>query len=254
MTFTERFTSRAAAYAGARPSYPAAAIDALLAGLGEPAALAVADLGAGTGLSSRAIAARGPHVFAVEPNAAMRANASADPRVRFVAGTAEATTLADRSVDVVAAFQAWHWVDQDAAVREASRILRPRGRLAVVYNEHDTSDPFTAAYATIFSRFSTRDVEGRRAHGLEAFATIAPGALRRSEHANPFALDRAGAHAHAGSQSFLPQAGAAAADMHAYIDELVDVYGVNDRVSLQFITVVAALPAVTLPAALGGPE
>jgi SAM-dependent methyltransferase len=246
MSFTERFTSRAAVYALARPSYPAAAIDALIAGLGDPASLVVADLGAGTGLSSRAIAARGPRVLAVEPNAAMRENALRDERVGWIAGTAEATTLADASVDAVAAFQAWHWVDQDAAVAEARRILRPGGRLAAVYNEHDLDDRFTAAYASIFSRFSTRDVEGRRAHGLDGFTAIAPAHVRRSAFANPFVLDREGAHAHARSQSFLPQAGAAADDMHAFIDELVTAYQRDGRVTLQFVTVVAALPVAAL--------
>jgi SAM-dependent methyltransferase len=246
--FTERFTSRAAEYAHARPAYPAAAIDWLIAGLGDPAALVVADLGAGTGLSARAIAARGPQVFAVEPNAAMRENAQPDPRVRWIAGTAEATTLDAGSVDVAAAFQAWHWIDRDAALLEARRIVRPRGRLAVVYNEHDTDDPFTAAYAHIYSRFSIRDVEGRREHGLEGFCAIVPARLRRRAFANPFVLDRAGAHAHARSQSFLPQDGPGAADMHAYIDALVDTHERDGRVTLQFATVVAALPVAALPA------
>lgn len=244
--YTERFTARAAAYANARPSYPAAAIDWLIAGLGDPAALLVADLGAGTGLSSRAIAARGPQVLAIEPNAAMRENAQPHARVRWVAGTAEATTLAAGTVDVAAAFQAWHWIDRDAAVAEARRVLRPHGRLAAVYNEYETSDPFTAAYAAIFSRFSTRDIEGRRAHGLEGFSAIAPARLRRRTFANPFVLDRESAHAHARSQSFLPQDGPGAVAMQAYIDDVFHTYQRDGRVRLRFATVVAALPVGAL--------
>ena len=78
---TGRFRDRAADYAAARPSYPAAALDALLEGLGAPAALVVADVGAGTGIAARLVAERGARVLAVEPNAAMRAAAEPHPRV-----------------------------------------------------------------------------------------------------------------------------------------------------------------------------
>lgn len=239
--YTERFTERADAYAVGRPSYPDAAIDVLFAGLGDPGALAVADLGAGTGISSRAMAARGPLVFAVEPNAAMRENAAPDERVRWIAGAAEATTLPAGSVDVVTAFQAWHWVDHSAGVAEARRILRPHGRLAALYNDYDRSDPFTAGFAVIFRAFSTAQNDGRRGHGLTAFETIAPLRTQRLEFANPFEADRAGVHKHAESQSYLPRSGDAAQAMHARIDELVDAYESSGPLTLQFITTVVRI-------------
>ena len=166
MSFTDRFTGHASAYAAARPSYPPESIDAVLDGLGDPASLVVADIGAGTGISSRAIAERGPRVLAIEPNAAMRANAKSDPRIEWIDGTGEATTLAAASVDVVAAFQAWHWVDHAAAVAEARRIVRPGGRLAALYNERDERDPFTAAYGDIIRRYATDATERRRSDAL----------------------------------------------------------------------------------------
>jgi SAM-dependent methyltransferase len=241
LSFTERFTVRAGAYAVGRPSYPAEAIDALLEGLGDPAALAVADLGAGTGLSSRAIALRGPRVFAVEPNAAMRENAAHDERVRWIAGTAESTTLPDESVDVVAAFQAWHWVDHPAAVAEARRILRPHGRLAALYNDYDKSDPFTAGFAAIFREFSSAKNGGRRGHGLELFETIAPERTQRFAFANPFDAGRSGVHRHAESQSYLPRSGEDARAMHARLDELVDGRDGSGPLILQFITTVVRI-------------
>src|SRR5262245_49009958 len=91
---TGRFTQRADDYAVYRPTYPAAAIDAILDGLGAPARLVAADVGAGTGIASRLLAERGVRVLAVEPNAAMRAVAAAHPRVEAHVGTAEATGLA----------------------------------------------------------------------------------------------------------------------------------------------------------------
>ena len=70
---TTRFSGRAADYVRHRPGYPAAAIAAVLRGLGDPVRLVAADVGAGTGISSRLLAERGVRVLAIEPNAEMRA-------------------------------------------------------------------------------------------------------------------------------------------------------------------------------------
>ena len=94
MNPTGRFTDRASDYAAARPSYPAEALDAIFAEMGDAAALTVADLGAGTGISSRLLADCGARVLAVEPNAAMREAAQAHAGVTWLAATAEATEAA----------------------------------------------------------------------------------------------------------------------------------------------------------------
>jgi SAM-dependent methyltransferase len=236
MSFIDRFTTRAGAYVASRPSYPPAAIDAILAGLGEPAALAVADLGAGTGISSRLLADRGPHVFAIEPNPAMRGAAQADPRIEWIDGTAEHTTLADRSVDVVTAFQSWHWVDHSAAAAEARRIVRPGGRLAVVYNERDERNPFTAGYGELARRYARDATEQRRASALAQALGIDPARTMRAEFRHKHTLDRAGTHARAESSSYLPQTGPAAAAMHVEIDALVDRFAVTDAIEMHLVT------------------
>ena len=178
MSSTERFTSRADAYAASRPWYPTAAIDAILAGF-DPATLVVADLGAGTGISSRAIAGRGPRVLAIEPNAAMRGTAQPDPRIVWIDATAETTTLAEHSVDLAVAFQAWHWFDQAAVTAEVRRIARPGGRLAVAYNERSERDPFTAAYGAVVRRYATDETEQRRASALRSALGIDRAPRRR---------------------------------------------------------------------------
>jgi SAM-dependent methyltransferase len=238
MAFTDRFSKRAGAYAAGRPSYPSASIDAILAGLGEPATLVAADLGAGTGISSRLIADRGAHVLAIEPNAAMRGAAQGDPRIEWIDGTAERTTLPDRSVDVVTAFQAWHWLDHALAVTETRRILRGGGRLAVVYNERDESDPFTAAYGEIVRRYATDATEERRAKALAHALGIDPARTTREEFRNQQTLDRPGTHARAESSSYLPQTGPAAAAMHAAIDALFDRFAVEEAVEMHLVTTV----------------
>lgn len=150
----ERFSDRAEAYAQYRPSYPAAAIAQVFEGLGDPAGLTVADIGAGTGISARLLAATGATVWAVEPNAAMRHAASPYPLVTWQAGTAEATGLGTAAVDVVTCFQAFHWFDPDRALPELRRIVKATGRLAVVWNDRDRADPFTQGYSQIVQRLS----------------------------------------------------------------------------------------------------
>ncbi|MCA8948609.1 MAG: class I SAM-dependent methyltransferase, partial [Planctomycetes bacterium] len=143
---TRRFSTRAVDYGRYRPSYPAAAVDAVLAGLAPPAELEAADVAAGTGIFARLLAARGVRVVAVEPNAAMRAAAAPDSRVRWAAGTAEATGLARASCDVATVAQAFHWFEVEPALRELAAVLRPGGRLAIVWNRRSRDDEFTRGY------------------------------------------------------------------------------------------------------------
>ncbi|MFM7423444.1 MAG: class I SAM-dependent methyltransferase [Elainella sp.] len=141
-----RFSDRASDYASYRPSYPPAAIDTILANLGDPAQLRVADIGAGTGISSRLLAERSAAVWAIEPNAAMRAAAQPHPDLSFQDGTAEQTGLPDQSVDLVTCFQSFHWFEPSTSLREFHRILRPAGRVALIWNDRDREDEFTNQY------------------------------------------------------------------------------------------------------------
>ncbi len=152
---TSRFTDRVGDYAAHRPSYPAACIDALLRGMGTPNMLAVADVGAGTGIMARLLAERGPLVVAIEPNTAMREKAETHDRVLIEVGTAEATGLKDGSVDLVVCAQAFHWFDPPAAFAEFRRVLKGTGRLALVWNEVDASTEIGAGYREILDGLAT---------------------------------------------------------------------------------------------------
>ena len=110
---TTRFSNRAEDYARYRPTYPGEIIAAILRDFSEPA---VADLGAGTGISAKLLANAGATVYAVEPNAAMRAAIPQSGRITPVDGTAENTTLPNGSVDIVTAFQAYHWFEPPAVL------------------------------------------------------------------------------------------------------------------------------------------
>jgi ubiquinone/menaquinone biosynthesis C-methylase UbiE len=146
----ERFSDRALNYAQYRPSYPQAAIDCILEGLASP--LVAADIGAGTGIASRLLAQREVRVLAIEPNAAMRQASVPHPLVEYREGTAEKTNLSDASVDLVTCFQAFHWFDRKATLAELQRILKPSGKLAIVYNLYDLGDRFSASYNRVICK------------------------------------------------------------------------------------------------------
>jgi SAM-dependent methyltransferase len=132
------FGAAADAYERARPSYPEAAIDWLMAF----GARRVLDLGAGTGKLTRQIQARGLDVVAVEPSEGMRAELSrGQTDAPVLAGSAEQIPLDDVSVDAVVVGQAWHWFDPARAVPEVARVLRPGGWLGLVWNIRDRRDP-----------------------------------------------------------------------------------------------------------------
>ncbi len=144
-----RFSERASHYAKYRPSYPSEAITMLLDGLGNTSELIAVDIGAGTGISSRLLAEKGVKVLAVEPNAQMREIATPHPLVEFRDATAENTGLWDNSVDLVTTFQAFHWFNPEPTLKEFNRILKPSGRLAIVWNHRNRKDEFTKEYSQI---------------------------------------------------------------------------------------------------------
>lgn len=170
---TERFSSRVADYVRARPSYPAAVLDFLEKRCGFNRDWVVADVGAGTGISTQLFAEHGNVVYAIEPNAAMREAGedilAAYPRVSWREGTAEATGLPAASLDLVLAAQAFHWFDLVLAQQEFRRILRSGGFVALLWNDRRSSGtPFLVAYeqflleyATDYQKVNHRNVDGQ---------------------------------------------------------------------------------------------
>ena len=154
---TERFSGRAAAYDRGRPCYPAAIMDHLFSVGALFPGCEVADLGSGTGIFSALLLDRGLLVYAVEPNQDMRSMAEARLAGRkgfvSVAGSAEGTTLPDRSMDAATAAQAFHWFDLDRTREEMKRILRPSGQVVLVWNDRiRESGDFDRAYEELVER------------------------------------------------------------------------------------------------------
>jgi SAM-dependent methyltransferase len=144
------FQAGAGAYDRARPDYPAEAVRWLSEGLGFSAGARILDVGAGTGKLTSLLVPSGAELLALEPVEAMRSRlAAAVPAARVIAGTAEAIPLATGSIDGAVAAQAFHWFDGPRALAEFHRVLRPGGRLGLVWNVRDRSRPWAAAVHSI---------------------------------------------------------------------------------------------------------
>jgi SAM-dependent methyltransferase len=149
------FNSAAAQYAANRPSYPPALLDALEELAERPLSGArVADIGAGTGIATALLKARGAHVLAVEPGAGMAAEFRRSlPDVPLLRGDGNALPLSTASADVLTYAQSWHWTDPARSVPEALRVLRPGGALALWWNMDAKDVPWIIDQADRIKRY-----------------------------------------------------------------------------------------------------
>jgi ubiquinone/menaquinone biosynthesis C-methylase UbiE len=163
---TSRFSDRVENYVRYRPGYPMEVLRALEKDCGLTPGHVVADIASGTGIWTRNLLENGNHVFGVEPNTEMRQAGerllASFPKFSSVAGTADATTLEDQSVDFVSAAQAAHWFDRERARREFARILKPPGWLVLLWNERLTdSNAFLREYEELLLTYGTDYAEVR---------------------------------------------------------------------------------------------
>lgn len=149
----EGYTTTADNYVRGRPDYPPEVACWLRDTLGLGPGRTVLDLGAGTGKFTRRLVDTGAHVIAAEPVAAMLAKLAASlPQVQTLAATAEALTLPDESVDAVVCAQSFHWFATPAALAEIHRVLKPGGRLGLIWNLRDARVGWVAQLDAIVNR------------------------------------------------------------------------------------------------------
>lgn len=157
---TSRFSDRVENYVRYRPGYPPEALQVLRDECGLAPNHVVADIASGTGIWTRMLLENGNPVFAVEPNTEMREAGerllASFSKFTSVPGIAEATTLADTSIDFVTAAQAAHWFDRARSRREFVRILKPDGWLVLLWNERLTdSTPLLRDYEQLLLTYGT---------------------------------------------------------------------------------------------------
>lgn len=242
-----RFSRRVEDYVRYRPGYPAAMLAALRARGALPAGAVVADLGSGTGISSELFLRAGHPVRGVEPNAGMRgaAERSLSPvypeLFTSVNATAEATTLPDASVDLVAAGQAFHWFDPVAARAEFVRILRPGGCMALMWNERKLdATPFLVAYEELLNVHGTDYAAVRDAYPtadrIRAFA--GPNGFHRDVFPNRQSFGYESLRGRLLSSSYAPEPGHPQhAPMLTALRKIFDAHQWAGRVHFEYDTV-----------------
>jgi SAM-dependent methyltransferase len=240
---TTRFSDRVENYVRYRPGYPWGVLQTLQKECGLASSHVVADIASGTGIWTRLLLENGNSVFGVEPNGEMREAAegllAAFPNFTSIAGTAEATTLADRNVDFVTAAQAAHWFDRERARREFARILKPGGCLVLLWNERLTdSTKFLRDYEQLLLTYGTDYGEVRHERTTEAvneFFDPAPFQERVFEMRQEF--DCAGVEGRLLSSSYAPGPGHPKhAAMLTELHSIFDASATENRVAFDYKT------------------
>ena len=241
---TSRFSSRVADYVRYRPTYPPEIVTFLHRECGVSPVALVADIGAGTGISTKMFLDAGHRVIAVEPNRPMLDAAidclGGDPGFRFVEGTAEATTLPDASVDLVIAAQAFHWFDPPTASREFGRILRPGGKVALFWNSRLlTGSAFLEGYEALLKRWGVdySEVAERYSDDTAMAAWFADRFLHKATFPKVQVLDFDGLLGRLSSSSYAPKSGHPNHEpMLAALRALFDRTARNGTVDLEYST------------------
>lgn len=207
---TTRFSNRVGDYVKFRPGYPEELFKYLTNLFPTKENLQVADIGAGTGISSKPFLISGNSVVAIEPNEPMREESirQLNRYAGFCAldGTAENTKLPDNSVDLVFCAQAFHWFDPELAINEFNRILRKDGRVALVWNDRNTEDcEFSKEYEHFLESFALdyRQVNHKR-FDRNYLESIIPFNLSEKIFQNEQLLDFEGLLGRVLSSSYMP--------------------------------------------------
>jgi len=240
---TERFSNRVDDYEKYRPSYPKDVMHVLSREAKLKPGAVVADVGSGTGIFTELLLDHGNTVYAVEPNEPMRLAAEhrLHRRANFISvnGTAEATTLADKSVDAVVCAQAFHWFDHKKTLAEFKRITRRGGFVALIWNARiPTSSPMNADYERVVHTFGTDFARaGKELVSTAHLHELLGRSMKLCTLHNEQALDWPGLRGRIQSASYMPMPGQARFDeMIAALRQAFDAHQQDGVVRLIYDT------------------
>ncbi len=231
------FGPKANEYEKGRPDYPPTAIAWLIEALGINGNSTVIDLAAGTGKLTRLLLPTGARVIAIEPVEGMReVLSSVVPAAEVLEGTAEQLPLPDASTDAVTVAQAFHWFRGQEALAEIHRVLRPGGRLGLIWNRRHLDQPVQAELARVMESHRGATPSQDSGAWMTAFReTRSFGPLAQEDFPMEQVVDREQLVARVLSVSFMaalpPDQQAAVA---AEVAEIANRYG--DPVTLSYTT------------------
>jgi len=240
---TGRFSNRVDDYVKYRPGYPEAVVPFLQKITGLPAGGVVADIGSGTGISTRLFLDKGYQVYGVEPNKEMREKAEellkGYPGFISVNATAEASTLENNSVDLVVAGQAFHWFDRAKTKAEWKRIAKPGAYAAVLFNERQIVSPFEKAYEELLLQYATdyTQINHRNVADADLFAFYAPAPGQVQSFHNEQVFDFDGVKGRMLSSSYVPTADSPVyEEMLSRLKRIFEQHQVNGKVKFDYET------------------
>ncbi|GAB3424738.1 class I SAM-dependent methyltransferase [Niabella aquatica] len=239
---TKRFSEHVDDYIKYRPSYPQEMIDVLEKCIGLNSKKTIADIGSGTGISSIPFLENGNVVYGIEPNKEMR-NAQAlmlekFPTFKSVNGSAEKTTLSDKSVDIIFSGQAFHWFDKEASKKEFKRILSPGGHIVLVWNSRNTQSELQKAYEQILYE-NIKEYQDVNHHNVdkEVIAQFfSPRELFLTTLQNAQEFDLAGLKGRLRSSSYCPKDGPVFNKLMGEMDTLFSKYQNNGKIAFTYET------------------
>jgi len=241
---TKRFSDRVDNYIKFRPGYPQEVLAFLKQECKLNADSVIADVGAGTGIFTRLLLDEGYKVYAVEPNQPMRDAAieqlSAYKTFTPVDGTAEATTLPDKSADLIVCAQAFHWFNDAKTRIEFNRVLKDTGKAALIWNSRQTDvDEFAKAYEALLKHdgIDYNKVNHRKVRDIDFKAFFKDGVYTLTKYANTQIFDEAGLIGRAYSSSYVPKENTAEGEKFlVLLKEIFNKYNVDGKVSFVYET------------------
>jgi len=239
----ERFSNRVENYVRYRPSYPKAVLQLFQTEMNLQKSSVVADVGSGTGISSKLFLENGNTVFGVEPNEAMRKAAEeflkVFPNFKSTDGTAENTTLPDKSIDFVIAAQAFHWFYKEKTRTEFGRILKDKGFIALVWNERQLgTNDFLREYEQFLIEFGS-DYEKVRHDNIDGkiLEDFFQKEFSTKTFLNVQTLDFAGLKGRVLSSSYMPaETDSRFEPMVAGLERIFDKYAENGKIQILYDT------------------